>query len=184
MWVRGRQDGGMPRHVGACGTTSATARRMLVVRIRFTVIDPSESGAAVDVVVCAAVGTLLGQLRGELLSAVGRTASDAASLYAGAGVLSDDALLGRAPLIEGAVLTVGIAGTVTRPQGLLELHVVGGAGAGSVHRLLPGEHTVGRAREATVRLDDPAASRLHAVLTVTPDRVTIRDLGSTERHRH
>src|SRR5688500_18361691 len=94
----------------ACGTTSATARRVLVVRMRFTVIDPSGSGGAGDGVVCAAVGTLLGQPRGELLSGGGRTAGDVASLDSRAGVLSDGALLGRAPLIEGPVLPVGIAG--------------------------------------------------------------------------
>ena len=148
-------------------------------RVRLTVIDPTGSGAPVDVVVWAAAGTLLGQVRRELLRAVGSATGASNGLYAGARQLPDDAPLGRAPLIEGAVLTVGTAGGVTGRQGLLELHVVGGVGAGAVHGLLPGEHTLGRATEAAVRLDDPTVSRLHAVLAVSADKVTVRDLCST-----
>ena len=148
-------------------------------RVRLTVIDPTGSAAPVDLVVCAAVGTTLGQVRRELLSAVGRPAGASIGLYADARLLPDDAPLGRAPLIEGAVLTVGTAGGATGRQGLLELHVVGGVGAGALHRLLPGEHTLGRASEAAVRLEDPTVSRLHAVVAVNADKVTVRDLGST-----
>ena len=148
-------------------------------RVRLTVIDPTGSGAPVDVVVCAPAGTVLGQVRGELLGAVGRPTDASSGLYTNAGVLPDDAPLGWAPLIEGALLTVGTTGGVTDPPGLLQLHVVGGVGAGAVHRLLPGEHTLGRALEAAVRLEDPTVSRLHAVLAVSADSVTVRDLCST-----
>ena len=44
--------------------------------------------------------------------------------------------------------------------------------------LRPGEHAVGRTREATVRIDDPSVSRRHAQITVAPNRVTLQDLGS------
>ena len=63
--------------------------------------------------------------------------------------------------------------------GLLELHVVGGPDSGSVFRLSPGTHRVGRAAEATVRVEDRGLSRVHAELQVTTAGVHVRDLGST-----
>ena len=148
-------------------------------RVRLTVIDPTGTGAPVDVVVCATTGTVLGQVRRELLGAVGRAVGGSPGLYADTRLLPDDAPLGRVPLIEGAVLTVGPAAGLTVRQGVLELHVVSGVGAGAVHRLVPGEQTLGRATEAAVRLDNPTVSRLHAVVAVGPDSVTVRDLCST-----
>ncbi len=82
--------------------------------------------------------------------------------------LSDDAALGEPPLLDGAVLTVDRADLASR-AGCSELHVVAGPDSGAVHRLAPGEHGVGRAAEASVRLDDPDVSRLHAVLRVATD---------------
>jgi hypothetical protein len=41
-----------------------------------------------------------------------------------------------------------------------------------------GDHLIGRASECAVLIEDPLASRRHASITVGPDRVTIRDLGS------
>jgi pSer/pThr/pTyr-binding forkhead associated (FHA) protein len=41
-----------------------------------------------------------------------------------------------------------------------------------------GEHVLGRASECGVFVADPLASRRHAAITVTSERVTIRDLGS------
>jgi S-DNA-T family DNA segregation ATPase FtsK/SpoIIIE len=101
-------------------------------------------------------------------------------LYAGERRVSDDDALGEPPLLEGAVLTVDRPG-LAEPRGLLELHVVAGPDSGAVHRLLPGEHGIGRSVEATVRIDDPDASRLHAVLRVATDGsgTTVHDLAST-----
>jgi pSer/pThr/pTyr-binding forkhead associated (FHA) protein len=41
-----------------------------------------------------------------------------------------------------------------------------------------GEHVLGRSAECAVCVDDPLASRRHAIITVCPESVTIRDLGS------
>ena|SRR5687768_9507571 len=46
------------------------------------------------------------------------------------------------------------------------------------HRLRQGSQTVGRSTECEVHLNDPAVSRRHAEMTVTPGRVMLRDLGS------
>ena len=106
-----------------------------------------------------------GHVRDGLLGAVGRHDG---LLYAGERQLSDDDALGEPPLLEGAVLTVDRPG-LAEPRGLLELHVVAGPDSGAVHRLPPGEHGIGRSVEATIRIDDPDVSRLHAVLRVATD---------------
>ncbi len=44
--------------------------------------------------------------------------------------------------------------------------------------LLPGTSTIGRSRNCEVLLDDPSASRNHALVTLDNDRVILQDLGS------
>ena len=46
------------------------------------------------------------------------------------------------------------------------------------YELLDGENIVGRDHAAAVRLNAPGISRHHARIIVSPDRVTIQDLGS------
>jgi S-DNA-T family DNA segregation ATPase FtsK/SpoIIIE len=150
------------------------------VDLRVTVIDPSGTGVPVDLEIKAEPGTPLSAVRSELLRAVGR---EDGVLSTGAGRLDVAAPLGVPPLVAGAVLTVGGSGPVEDRRGLLELHAVGGPDAGSVYRLAPGEHSVGRAAEARIRLEDPEVSRLHAVLTVSVEGVQVRDLGSTNGTR-
>jgi S-DNA-T family DNA segregation ATPase FtsK/SpoIIIE len=146
-------------------------------RLLFTVVDPQGSALPVDVAVEAPPGTLLATVRGDLLGAVGRHDG---LLYAGARQLSNDDSLGEPPLLQGAVLTVDRPGR-GEPRGLLELHVLAGPDSGAVHRLAPGEHGIGRSVEATIRIDDPDVSRLHAVLRVATDGSgsTVHDLAST-----
>jgi S-DNA-T family DNA segregation ATPase FtsK/SpoIIIE len=149
-----------------------------VMRLVLTVVDPAGSATSVEVEVAAAPGTPLGDVRDRVLGAVGRRDGQ---LFCGDTVLSDDAALGEPPLLQGAVLTVDRADH-REPRGLLELHVVAGPDSGAVHRLAPGEHGVGRAAEASVRLDDPDVSRLHALLRVAAagsGGTTVHDLGST-----
>ncbi len=147
-------------------------------RLTVTLVDPSGSGPSADVEVCAAPGAPLAEVRPGLLQAVGR---DGGHLFCRGERLDDDAPLGEPPLLDGAVLTVDRA-EPREPVGLLELHVVAGPDAGAVHRLAPGEHGIGRAVEARVRLEDPDVSRLHAVLRVglgADGTTTVHDLGST-----
>ena len=147
-------------------------------RLVLTVVDPTGSATPVEVEVAAAPGTPFGEVRDGLLGAVGRHEG---RLFCGDSALADDAALGEPPLLHGAVLTVDRADH-REPRGLLELHVLAGPDSGAVHRLAPGEHGVGRAAEASVRLDDPDVSRLHAVLRVAATGsggTTVHDLGST-----
>jgi DNA-binding winged helix-turn-helix (wHTH) protein len=45
-------------------------------------------------------------------------------------------------------------------------------------RLCEGEHLIGRMRESVIWIDDPAVSRRHAKLVLTPGGVTLEDVGS------
>ena len=134
-------------------------------RLLFTVVDPRGSATA---------GRRRG--RGPARDAAGRRPRRSArrgrparraAVRRGAPA-SDDDTLGEPPLLDGAVLTVDRPGPA-EPRGLLELHVVAGPDSGAVHRLSPGEHGIGRSVEATIRIDDPDVSRLHAVLRVAAD---------------
>src|SRR6188474_953254 len=144
-------------------------------QLRFTVIDPTGLGPAVDCAVDVGADTRLSEVRSALLLAVGR---DHGRLFCAGQPLGDDAVLGLPPLLDGAVVSV------ERPLGqppsaLVELHVTGGPDAGTVHPLGSGEHGIGRAPEADLRIDDPDVSRLHAVASVGVAGVTVADLDST-----
>lgn len=143
-------------------------------RLRLTLVDPLGAGGPVDCAVLAEPGTALAQVHDDLLHAVGRRSG---RLYC-AGADLADAVLGVPPLLQAAILTVDRP-TLVGPVGLLELHVSSGPDSGGVHPLPPGEHTVGRAAEAAVRVDDPDVSRLHAVVRLAADGATVHDLGST-----
>ncbi|MGH8970235.1 MAG: FtsK/SpoIIIE domain-containing protein, partial [Actinomycetes bacterium] len=144
-------------------------------RLWLTIVDPSKLTGPVDCAVEAESAVELGEVRDQLLAAVG---SADGALFCDGVALPDSSRLGRSPLVQGAVLTVGVP-MFGQPRGLLELRVTGGPDAGSVHRLGPGEHGIGRAVEATVRIDDPDVSRLHAVLRVGAELTTVHDLDST-----
>ncbi len=168
-------------------------------QIRLTVLGP-RSGRGCDVLVTAPAGTALSAVAGALASAAGsaqpggRSAGASVALYAGAGRLDPNAVLGVPPLVDGALLSLhapaeqhgdhgqyGRFGQYGRPPAdLAALHVVGGPDAGGVHLLQGGQARIGRSAEADVPLDDPDVSRLHCVVAVGPDGgVTVADLGST-----
>ena len=144
-------------------------------QLRLTVIDPTSPDASLDVVVDADPGTVLTEVRGGLLRAVGRNDGQ---LYCADDPLGDDAELGLPPLLDGAVLTFDRP--VARPRNTpFELHVTAGPDSGGIHPVGPGEHGIGRAPGATVRLADPDVSRLHAALRVSAGGATVADLAST-----
>ena len=164
---------------GSVGAAAGVPREVRRMRVRLTVIDPAGPGVPVDVLVTAPAGTAFGEVRPQLLGTAGCDPVAATPLYVGESAIPDDAPVGRAPLLEGAVLTVGSPGIGPGRRGMLELHVIGGPGAGAAHRLLPGEHALGRAAEAAIRVPALTVSRFHAALLVAPDIVAVRDLGST-----
>jgi S-DNA-T family DNA segregation ATPase FtsK/SpoIIIE len=83
-------------------------------------------------------------------------------------------------LREGAVVAVeqrtAAATVLAEPTGTVEVRVVGGPAAGSVHRLGPGAATLGSGDDVDVRVDDPAVPAV--ALRVTVDRETVRVAAS------
>ncbi|MBC9822741.1 FtsK/SpoIIIE domain-containing protein [Terrabacter sp. MAHUQ-38] len=149
-------------------------------RLTITVVDPSRASAPRrHVTIEAPAGTPFGRVRSQL----GQVVSATGARFAADGrMVSDDAVIGVPPLLRGALLRVVRDDESTSPRagsGAVELRVVGGVGAGHVMALGRGEHVVGRATSASVRLEDPGISRAHAVLEVRPDGVHVRDLEPT-----
>ncbi|MGV9772265.1 FtsK/SpoIIIE domain-containing protein [Streptosporangium sp. NPDC003464] len=59
------------------------------------------------------------------------------------------------------------------PGGIVEVRVIGGPAAGSVHRLSLGVHTVGSDPACGVAVPDPRLSGEAAVIRLTPDAITV-----------
>nr|WP_246314386.1 FtsK/SpoIIIE domain-containing protein [Kineococcus aurantiacus] len=135
-----------------------------------TVVDP-RAGQRRDVVVEADPRTPLTDLAAALGTGDARLFHDGAELDPGT-------LLGDSGVHEGAVLSLHDAsGCVPgEPGGLVELRVVGGDGAGAVHRLGVGEHVVGPS--GTVRVAGPAAVRVAVAVT---GAVTLARVGGAPR---
>ena len=156
---------------------------MVLVEIVLTVVVPGGSPESTDLAVSAPPGTRFGDLRDRLLQACG--APPHADLFCGDSRVGDDSRVGAPPLTDGAELCAGRVGA-SRRRGLLELHVRSGPDSGSVHRLGPGEHTVGRSALAAIPVDDPDVSRVHAVLTIGAGGgpgALVADAGSTNGTR-
>jgi DNA segregation ATPase FtsK/SpoIIIE, S-DNA-T family len=129
----------------------------------------------VDLRVSTPDGSVVGSVAGHLRAAAGVEGP----LYVEGVPLGDETRLGVPPLVHGALVTVGLPGRPQRPHGLLQVHVVGGPDAGTVHRVEPGIVRIGRATGNDIRLDDPDVSRTHAEVAIGWESVGVRDLGST-----
>ncbi|HEY3534679.1 MAG TPA: FtsK/SpoIIIE domain-containing protein [Pedococcus sp.] len=97
-----------------------------------------------------------------------------------------DALVGLAPLVDGAALTLldrqpGAEPELatTRDGTPLALAVTHGPDAGRRVTLPPGRLTLGRSGSAGLQLEDARLSRLHAAVETGPDGIRVADLGST-----
>ncbi|WP_281399638.1 FtsK/SpoIIIE domain-containing protein, partial [Streptomyces flaveus] len=91
-------------------------------------------------------------------------------LYVGDRLLPADMLLRDSPLHHAAVVGLGRpAGTSSaEPDGLAEVRVVGGTGAGAVHRLDIGDYRIGLAHDGAAQVLRTVPDRPFAVLTVGP----------------
>ncbi|MEU8346801.1 FtsK/SpoIIIE domain-containing protein [Spirillospora sp. NPDC048832] len=99
------------------------------------------------------------------------------------GRMLDPQALAVKELRDGAVVAVeqrGAAATVlAEPTGLVEVRVVGGPAAGSVHRLGLGTSTIGSGRDVDVVLDDPSVPARSLRLTVGRDAVEVEASAMT-----
>ena len=143
--------------------------------IRLTLAG-SGGATPTDVMVMASEPTTVRDLRSHLVPWLPQQQP----LYADGRPLSDDDVLGAPPLVHGAVLSDASANLDDEVlQGVLQIRVVGGPCAGAVHRVVPGEITVGRAAGNVVRIDDPDVSRVHVSMTSDASGLYVRDPQST-----
>ena len=149
--------------------------------MHLTVVDPQRRHGAVELTVRVPPGSTAGDLVPAVARELGRPVQELQTPYADGRPLSPTAPVGVPPLVEGVVLTfTPDAAPASRGAcGLVEVHVVGGPDSGAVLRLPPGRHRVGRAAEASIRIEDPGLSRVHAELEVGAGGVRVRDLRST-----
>ncbi|MCE1178484.1 MAG: FHA domain-containing protein [Micrococcales bacterium] len=90
-----------------------------------------------------------------------------------------DAVLGQPPLLHGAVLSPAPTDPARskcpadRPPPAAHLGITAGPDCGRTWPLPLGRHTVGRDPGNDIVVDDPAVSRHHGILEVTPDGVTL-----------
>lgn len=114
----------------------------------------------------------------------GRPGRPLRALWMDGRMLDPEALAVR-ELRDGAVVAVerrGAAATVlAEPTGLVEVRVVGGPAAGSVHRLGLGVSTIGSGREVDVVLDDPSVPQRSLRLTVGRQAVQVEASELTMR---
>ena len=117
------------------------------------------------VLVGAGPDTPLGQTAAAIAEAVAEPGTD---LYQGSRRLDSQATLAEAVLYEGATVSFEPRqGPAAAPPPLLELHTVSGVGAGAIHPLAAGRHSIGSAETSAIRI--AGAAPLAAELTVTPD---------------
>lgn len=151
--------------------------------LMLTLVDPTRHREPADLIVRAEQDMSVALLAEELARVVGGPAAPPGgpALFIDGVPVPGDLPLGLSPVRDGAV--VSLAGpTGARPpgQGLVEIRVVGGPGAGEVHRLGPSVTVVGSGPDAWIRLADAAVPQEAARITVTPGgEVTVRALGAT-----
>ena len=126
----------------------------------------------------------------ELEIAVGHPQASIADLAAALGapeaglVVDDRPVPPETGLEESGIVIGSTLRTTVRPQpnhapAVVTVRVVGGLAAGASFPLAAGTATIGRSDNATVTIEDPAVSRDHCRLDITPTgQVTLTDLGS------
>ena len=153
-------------------------------RLTLTVVDPYGGGSA-DVVLDADPESTVGDIAEELAKQVGVAGAQVIPIghqgQAGAGgaplvyvdgyAVDPSATVVGSPLREGAVVSLqDPSGCLPgEPTGLVELRVVGGPGAGFVHRLGVGKYDIGSGPAAYVRIEDPEVDARALTLSVATD---------------
>ncbi|MFD5801910.1 FtsK/SpoIIIE domain-containing protein [Streptomyces sp. NPDC127020] len=153
-------------------------------RLTLTVVDPFGGGTA-DVVLDADPESTVGDIAEELAKQVGvagaqvipigqqrqAPAGGAPLVYVDGYAVDPSATVVGSPLREGAVVSLqDPSGCLPgEPTGLVELRIVGGPGAGFVHRLGVGKYDIGNGAASYVRIDDPEVDARALTLSVSTD---------------
>lgn len=153
-------------------------------RLQMTVVRVDAASEPLEVAVECAPGATAADLEPALQGVLG--IESVGGVRVDGHLLAGSEPVGRAPLVDGAVLAVGAPTRVAAsPRDVavhasaLSLAVVGGPDAGRSFDIRAGTLRIGRAGDADLVVDDPDLSRVHAELAVGPDGVTLRDCGST-----
>ncbi|MEG3628933.1 FtsK/SpoIIIE domain-containing protein [Streptomyces poriticola] len=157
-------------------------------RLTLTVVDPFGGGTA-DVVLDADPESTVGDISAELARQVGAAggaqvipigqqrrgggvpAGNAPLVYVDGYAVDPSATVIGSPLRDGAVVSLQDPGGCLpgEPSGLVEVRVVGGPGAGFVHRLGVGKYDIGSGAASYIRIDDPELDERALTLAVATD---------------
>ncbi|CAL9476152.1 FtsK/SpoIIIE domain-containing protein [Streptomyces sp. Tu 3180] len=153
-------------------------------RLTLTVVDPF-GGDTADVVLDADPESTVGDIAQELAAQVGHggarviplghrgeaPAGGAPTVYVDGYAVDPSATVVGSPLRDGAVVSLqDPSGCLPgEPAGLVELRVVGGPAAGTVHRLGVGRYDIGSGPACALRVDDPEVDARALTLSVATD---------------
>ncbi|WP_353507662.1 FtsK/SpoIIIE domain-containing protein [Intrasporangium sp.] len=156
-------------------------------RIRMGLVAPL-APAKQEILIDAEGSITFGEIRPKLVALL----PDSCDVFIVDGhEISDADVVGEGRLLRGALLRAVPSHHRDRPPrrmplgsgALVELHIVGGPGAGRIVQVRRGDHVLGRAASSDVRLDDLGISRAHALITVDDAGIRWRDLDPTNPSR-
>ena len=159
-------------HNGARWSKKLSDRLPRLPAMRTDLTVRTAPGVDHDLAVLAPEGTTWGAVS----AAAAEAAGGARPLWCGRRRLEPHLVVGRAPLVPGAVLTFDAASAPEATGARLE--VVGGHDCGASVPLRDGL-VIGRDPDCDLVLTDPRVSRRHAMVSVAGDRVAVTDLDST-----
>ncbi|MEU7587781.1 hypothetical protein AB0A95_15955 [Micromonospora sp. NPDC049230] len=138
-------------------------------RLLLTVTDHTTS--ATDYQVEAALDSTVAELAEALAERRPDSDTRPPTVFVAGAPLDPGLTLADAPLWQGSVLELDRPAPESppRPPGPLEIRVVSGLGAGGLHQLDIGEHTIGAADDNDVRLTDASLAPVIARVRVTED---------------
>lgn len=147
------------------------------VQLRLSVSQVGRS--ATDLLIDADPGQPVAGVAAEIARVLGRPGEE--QLFLGDIRLNHAAALADSPIRDGVLLGLGAPAEADPPtqHGVFEVRVVGGPGAGEVHRLGPGTYSIGGSDTDWIRLADPAlpAVALNVEVSVTGE-ATVKPSGS------
>ncbi|MER8236349.1 FtsK/SpoIIIE domain-containing protein [Streptomyces sp. NPDC094049] len=140
-------------------------------RLTVTAVDPDQ-GQTADIMIEADPESPTGELADHLHERLrGGAPHERPALYRGATALPADQPMATAGLRSGSLLSLGGPAPEAgpEPEGVVELRAVGGADAGVVFRLPPGDYEMGSAATCRIRLRAEGLAATAARLKVRAD---------------
>lgn len=144
--------------------------------MRFAVaVTDREDRRFTPVTVEAEPTSTVGQLTARLVQEL--DATPGSDVYRGSTRLAPELPLSDAGIHDGAALGLGVTGPDDSDRaGLVEVHIVGGVGAGTVYRLSAGDYALGAAPHCRIRL--PGGAELAQITVSASGEVTITTRSS------